>query len=189
MRLVPLAFALLLAAPAAAQAPSPQATAAATELVDVLMPAGQARSAVDAQVRSIREGQMVRAMIGANPQGKAELAKNAPATNAAIGRMGAIQADALGPIFTEMQAASRQAAIANYARSFSVEELRAITAFYRTPAGSKLARSQGQVMAEAGRQVQQQFGPRIEAAQKRIGPQLEAEFKKGFPQLAPGAAR
>jgi hypothetical protein len=181
----------MVAAPVMAQTPAPsaEATAAATALVDLMTPPAQAQAGVSAQIGAIRDGQMVRAMIGASPGGRAELAKNTPAMNAAIGRMGAIQANALGPIFTEMQAAQRRASIAAHARQFTVAELQALATFFRSPAGAKYVRTQPRINAEVGQQIQQQFAPRIQAAQKQVAPQLEAEMRKLFPQAGQGKAK
>lgn len=174
--------ALMIATPVAAQ--TPQSTAAATQLVDLMTPPAQSKAAVDQQIRGLREGQMVRAMLGQSPQFRTESAKNQPAFNAAIGRMGAIQAQALGPIFSEMQSSSRRIAIENYARTFSAAELQQIITFYRSPVGAKLMQQQPQVAAAISKQVQSQYAPRLDAAQKSIAPKLDAELKKLFPQGA-----
>lgn len=178
------AAALMAAAPLIAQQATPETTRAATELVDLLTPQAQAKANLDRQLSEMRQGAGIRAAFGNNPRFQMEAAKNQPAFNAAIARMGAMQADALGPILTDMQTASRQLTIETYARSYSAEELRAILAFFRSPAGSKWVRQQPQVTAEVNRTLQQRFGPRLEAAQKSVGPRVEAELKKLFPPEA-----
>lgn len=177
--------AMILSVPAVAQAPA-TATAEATALVDLMNPPAQAKAGLDSQVAAIREGQMIRAMLSQNPQFRTEAAKNQPALNGAMGRIGAAQAKSLGPIFAEMQAASRRYAIDAYARAFTAAELKSIVAFYRTPAGAKLLKQQQQVMAGISKQVQSQYGPRMEAAQKALAPTIEAELKKLFPQGGQG---
>lgn len=185
-----MAGALALVTPAAvtAQATNPQSVAAATALVDQITPASVGKAGLDAQMKAIREGQMIRSMLANNPQFRTEAAKNQPAFNAGIARIGAMQAQALGPIFAEMQSASRKAAIAEYSRRFTAAELSQIIAFYKSPAGAKLLAQQPQVAQAINKQVQSSFGPRMEAAQKNLGPKIEAELRKLFPQ-AGGAGK
>jgi hypothetical protein len=171
-----------IAAPAVAQ----DATAAATQLVDLIAPTAAATRTLDAQLADMRKGAAIRQMFGGNPRFQMEAAKNTPAFNAALARMGAIQADSVGPILREMIPATRSATIAAFARAFTAAELNAVAAFYRTPAGGKFLRTQPQVQMEVQRSVGQKFGPRLEAAQKAAGPKLEAELKKLFPPQAGG---
>lgn len=172
--------ALALVAPVAAQ--TADAVAAATQLVAILAPEAQEKQTFDKQLADMRAGGTIRMMFANNPRFQAEAAKNQPAFNQAVARMGAIQADAVGPIMREMLPATRTATINAYAKAFTAAELNQIAAFYRTPAGAKFMRSQGQIQQEVGRQMQQKFGPRMESAQKSAGPKIEAELKKLFPQ-------
>lgn len=188
-RLALLPAIVLFAVPASAQAPSPAAVRAATTVVDLTNPPARARAGLDAQLKEMRAGAAIRALFGNNPRFRAEAAKNQPAFNSALARMGAIQADALGPILTEMQAASRRAAIDGYARNFTEAELEAIAAFYRSPAGQKLVARQPAISVEVSQTIAQTFGPRMQAAEKNIAPRLEAELKKLFPADAGGGAR
>lgn len=174
---------LLLAAPVAAQ--SAEATKAATALVDTMMPSAAAKAQLDQQLKQMRSGAGVRAMLSSNPRLKAELAKNSPAVEAGLARMGAMQADSIGPILREMQASARAEQIASFARNFTAEELAEITAFYKTPAGAKFLARQAAVSAEVGRANAQKFGPRMQAAEKAVAPKLDAELRKLFPNIAP----
>ena len=179
-----MAAALALAVlPAAAQAQG--ATKSATAVVELQNPTARANAALEAQLKAMRNGDAIRGMLGQNPRFKQEAAKNQPAFNAAIARMGALQADALGPIQREMLTASRQTAIQAYARQFTAAELDQIAAFYRSPAGAKLVARQGAINAEVSNAMQQKFAPRIQAAEKAVGPKIEAELRKLFPQQAP----
>jgi hypothetical protein len=171
--------ALVFAMPAAAQ--TADAVAAATQLVAILAPEAQEKQTFDKQLADMRAGATIRMMFANNPRFQAEAAKNQPAFNQAVARMGAIQADAVGPIMREMLPATRKATINAYAKAFTAAELNQIAAFYKTPAGQKFMRSQPQVQQEVGRQMQQQFGARMESAQKSAGPKIEAELKKLFP--------
>jgi hypothetical protein len=178
---------VLIAAPAAAQTPA--STAAATELVDTMTSPAASKAGLAAQIKAVREGQMVRAMLQNNPQYRTEAAKNQPVFNSGIARMGAMQADALGPIMLESQAASRQIAISAYAKAFTAEELKVITAFYRTATGAKLLRTQPQVGQEVNKGVQAKYGARLEAAQKALAPKIQAELRKIMPAQPPGKAK
>jgi hypothetical protein len=177
-----LALAAPHAAPHAAFAQAtPESTRAATELVDLLTPQAQAKANLDRQLAEMRQGAGIRAAFGNNPRFKMEAAKNQPSFNAALARMGAIQADALGPILTDMQTASRQLTIETYAKTYTADELRQIIAFFRTPSGAKWVRQQPQVTFEVNRALQQRFAPRLETAQKAVQPRVEAELRKLFP--------
>jgi hypothetical protein len=181
-RILPLfAVAAVLAAPLHAQAPSAEATRAATAVVDIQSPPGRSQAALDAQLKEMRSGAALRQMGNRDPRFKAEAAKNSPAFNAGLARMGAIQADAVGPILKEMQTASRAAAIEAYARNFTVAELEAIAAFYKSPTGAKLLQRQGAINAEVQQAMAKRFGPRLQAAEKAVAPKLQAEMQKLFP--------
>ena len=179
-----LAGALALAAvPLAAQAQD--ATKSAAAVVELQNPSARASAQLEAQLKAMRSGEAIRAMLSQNPRFKQEAAKNQPAFNAALARMGAMQADALGPIQREMLTASRQVAVAAYAREFTAAELDQIAAFYKSPAGAKLLARQGAINAEVGKAMQQKYGARVQAAEKSVGPKIEAELRKLFPQQAP----
>ncbi|WP_448582002.1 DUF2059 domain-containing protein [Thermaurantiacus sp.] len=175
-------IALAAANPAAAQ----DATAAATTLVDLIAPLPAAQAQLEAQLGEMRKGAAVRAMLGGNPRYQMEAAKNQPTFNQGIARIGAMQADTLGPIMREMVPATRKATIAAYAAAFTPAELAAITAFYKSSAGQKLLRQQPQLQARVNQQMAQQFGPRMTSAQQSLAPKIDAELRKLFPP-APAA--
>lgn len=171
------------AAPALAQAAD--ARAAATAVVDITNPPARSKAQLDAQIAAMRKGDAIRAVLNQNP-GFRELAQKDPTrVNATLARVGAIQADTLGPIQREMLTASRQAAIDAYAREFTAAELNAILAFYKSPAGAKLLARQGAVNAEVAKTMQAKFAPRVQAAEKAVGPKIDAELRKLAPPQAP----
>lgn len=177
------AFALS-AAPAFAQAAD--AVAAANTLVEIMNPAAAERAALNQQLAAVRRGDSLRAMFAGNPAFRQEAAKNQPKFNSGLARAGALLADAVGPIQTEMLAATRRELVQAYAKRFTAAELNAIIAFMRTPAGAKLVQQQGQVQAEAARAVQQRYAPRLQAAQQSVGPKVQAELNQLVPKQ-PGA--
>ena len=179
------AASITLAVPAVAQTPSPEALKAAATVVDLQTPPDRSKAMLESQLKELRSGAGIRAMLGNNPQFRMEAAKNQPAFNAAIARMGAIQADAISPILREMQPATRQAMIESYARAYTVNELNEIAAFYRSPTGVKLRNTQSQANQVANKVVQDRFAPRMQAAEKSIAPKLNAELKKLMPAGGP----
>ena len=183
MRILPLAVLVLAAVPTLAQ-PAPENVKLASAIVDITSPVAAGNAQIEAQLKAMREGAAVRAMLSQNPQLRLELAKNTPAANGGIVRLGLAQAEAMGPILREMQTTGRQATIESYARNFTAPELQAILGFYRSPAGAKLVRQQGAMARDVGAQVQAKFGPRVQAAEKMLGEKLRAEMPKMFPELA-----
>lgn len=61
-----------------------------------------------------------------------------------------------------------------YARHFTVEELRAMLAFYKSPVGQKALHTMPTVMTELG----QQMAPRMQAFQTDLHAKMEATLKK-----------
>jgi len=173
----------LAGAPALAQG-NPAAVKAAAALIDLQNPPARLTNEVNTRIKQMREGDAVRALLSQNPQIKMELAKNQPAANSGIARVGAVQADAMAPILRDMQTEGRQAGIDAYAKRFTAQELEAILAFYRSPPGAKLMREQRAIAEEVGRTVQPKFAPRLQAAEKTVSAKLQAELPKMFPQLA-----
>jgi hypothetical protein len=163
--------------------PSAAAVAAATVFVDTLTPPAASKAALEQQLAGVRQGSLIRAQLGNNPRFAEKAAKNEPDFVAALARMGAQQAGALAPIYTEMQGAVRSANIQAYATNFTIAELNSATAFYRSPLGAKLLTTQPRIAALVNQQVQQQFAPRLLAAQQALAPKLDAELKTIFPPL------
>lgn len=169
--------------------PSAPAVAAATAMIEAISPQTREKAAMDAQVANIRRGALIAQMIGANPRVREAAQKDKPGVEAMLGRAGAIQADALTPIFVQRAAAIRAATIQAYASQFTIAEMAAITAFYRTGPGAKLLTAQPSIAQRVNAQVNAQYGPNVEAAQKAIAPRIEAEVKKLIPDqpAAPAA--
>ncbi len=186
MRMMPaLALTLaVIAAPAMAQipsAPSDAAIGSATAMVEAISPAAREKTAFDAQMANIRRGALLAQMIGNNPRVREAAQKDKAAVEAMLGRAGALQADALAPIFAQRVAAIRQGNIQAFASRFTIAELNAIAAFYKSGAGAKLLTAQPTIAAEVTRTVNAQYAPNVEAAQKAIAPRVEAEIKTMFP--------
>jgi hypothetical protein len=165
-----------LAAPASAQ--TAESRKAATAVVDLTNPPARSSAALEAQLKAMRNGDALRNVLNQNPGFRQAASQNPAKFDAALARMGAMQADALGPIQREMLTASRTAAIEAYATRFTTAELEAIAAFYRSGPGAKLLAQQGAIGVEVSKQMQTRFGPRVQAAEKSVGPKIDAELRK-----------
>lgn len=172
---------------AALSAPSTAAMAQdakslATQIVDMQSPQATIKAQLDAELKAMREGQGIRRRMAQSPAYQADAARDDPAFNAAVARMGALEADAVGPVMRDMQATNRQLRINSYVEQFSVAELQEILKFLHSPAGRKLTESQPKIRNDIGQKLQAEFGPKMQAAQRSAGPKIQAELQKLFPQ-------
>jgi uncharacterized protein len=150
------ALVLLLAAPARAQSPSPDALAAAKELVTTMNLAEQFKALMPMIMKNLKP---------AIVQGRNDVDRDY---------------EAMTPILLEgfearMGELSEAVAIV-YSSNFSADDLRAVTAFYKTPAGRKLL-EKTPLVAQQTMAAGQKFGQSVAAdMQKRI---IEELRKKG----------
>lgn len=112
------AFVLFSAAPASSQSPSPDALAAAKELVETMHLNEQYKAVLPAIIKNLK---------AAIVQGRPEVDR---------------QYDALVPVMLEAFQARvsemSEAAAIVYARNFSAEDLHALNEFYKSPSGQKV---------------------------------------------------
>lgn len=189
--LLALALPVITSQPATAQpaaAPSAAAIAAATAMIETISPRAREQAALDAQLAGIRRGALLARQIGANPRVQQAAKDKKAEVEAMLGRAGAIQADALTPIFRQRANAIREETVKAYASQFTIAELNAIAAFYKSGPGTKLLGAQPGIAAQVNQQVNAQYAPNVEAAQKGIAPRIEAEVKKMFPDQPAAAA-
>ena len=151
-----LAVILLLTTPARAQSPSPESTAAAKELATTMKLTEQFKTMMPLIMKNLKPVLV---------QGRSDLDRDY---------------DVLVPILLEgFQARIGElvdAVAVIYASNFSAEELRAVTAFYKTPAGQKFLQKTPAVMQQT-MAAGQQFGQSAAAdMQKRM---IEELRKKG----------
>ena len=155
------------AAPAPAAAIDPAALAASQDLFEAMnhraIMIGMLQQMSQGMARSIRAG--AEAGINNNPKLSAEQKKQALAK---------MEAE-LPPFITAAQGLMNDPVMVDeilaetvpiYARTFSVDELKQMAAFYRTPVGAKMLASMPQLMAQ-GMQVGQQV------VSRRIGPLMQ----------------
>lgn len=189
--LLALALPVITSQPATAQtaaAPSAAALAASTAMIETISPKAREQSALDAQLSGIRRGALLARQIGANPRVQKAAKDNKAKVEAMLARAGAIQADALTPIFRQRANAIREETVKAYANQFTIAELNAIAAFYKSGPGTKLLAAQPNIAAQVNQRVNAQYAPNVEAAQKGIAPRIEAEVKKMFPDQPAAAA-
>ena len=155
--LMSMLVAAALTAPAFAQAPAPSPdTLKAAQQLAALMSGdtvGQMSAAMTAQIWPTIERQL------------------GPRVDAAT------LAELRGEFEQSLAAFSKTAmadAPAVYARHFTVDELHALLAFYKSPVGAKALQTMPAVMAELG----QEMAPRIQAFEAELHGKLEATLKK-----------
>jgi hypothetical protein len=121
-------------------APAPENIAAARELIDIIKPADQFKAILPTLFQNFR----------------AAIVQNRPEVEK--------QYDAMIPMFN--QSAQKHLGeltdtiVAIYARNFSVDELRAIAVFYRSPAGQKFIERQAAI-SQQSLAAGQQFGQAV----------------------------
>jgi uncharacterized protein len=108
---------LLMAVPATAQAPAPEARAAAKELVETMRATDQLKTMMPMIMQQLKP-----MIVQGRPEVERDFDASLPQViDAMSGRMGEL-VDAIAVI---------------YAQNFSADELRQVSAFYRTPVGQK----------------------------------------------------
>jgi uncharacterized protein len=161
------------AAPAPAAAIDPAAMAASRELFEAMnhrvMMTGMMKQMSQGIGDSMRAG--AEASINNNPKMSAEQKKQALAKMekdlpGVVGAMQSVLNDS--GIIDDILAET----VPIYARTFSADELKQLTAFYRTPIGAKMLASMPQLMAQ-GMQVGQQV------VMRRIGPLMQKWQQEG----------
>ena len=135
-----LAIALLCGGPAASQSPSPEAMAAARELLATMRMTEQFKAIFPLLMKQLKP-----AIVQGRPEVERDL-------------------DALIPLMQELMdkrsAELTEATAAVYVRNFTVEEMRQLTAFYRQPLGQKLLERLPAITQEA-LAVGQKFGQSV----------------------------
>src|SRR5712671_3112841 len=145
-----LAVSILVGGQAAAQTPSPEALTVARELV-VAMRAGQQFRAVLPIIL-----QQLKPII---TQGRPEVARDFDAVLPALQELVNTRSDAMASML--------EGIVAVYARNFTVEEMRQITAFYGQPIGQKLL-DKMPIVAQESMAVGQQWGQSMAPELQRL---------------------
>lgn len=146
---------LLLWTPVRAQSPAPDTEAAARELIDVMKIGDQFKALMP---------MIIKTMKPAIVQNRADVERDYDA-------FAPLLMQGFGARLSELS----EALVAIYSSNFSAEELRAATAFYRTPAGQKFL-LKTPLVAQQTMAVGQKFGQLIGAdAQKRMIDELRSK--------------
>lgn len=151
--------------PAAAQtdAPSPEAAAAAKEMMDAINARGMMQASM--QHMTIQLPEMLRAMTGSVMEAKGKglsadqkKAMQADLEKAMPGMMASMQKLFGDP--TLLDDLERETT-AIYARNYTVDEMRQLLAFYRSPVGAKMLATMPKVMQESMAISQKIIVPRM----------------------------
>jgi hypothetical protein len=198
---------LLAAVPAAAQAPvapvapaapaSPRALALADRIALAQIPPGAYGRMFDGMASSINQ-QMVNSMLQTPvrdlamlgglseaqvaPLGEATLRQIVelvdPAFEARTAAVTQVTMEVMGELFTAMEPELRRVFAGVYARRYSEADLEAIAAFYATPAGTRFAATQLELMADpAVQQATADLMPRMLKALAGAGERVERATK------------
>src|SRR5947207_6672728 len=144
------AFSIVVGGPAALQSVSPEATSAARELVAAMRAAEQFKALLPLILQQLKP---------VITQGRPEVARDFDAVLPALQEAVNSHSDAMATML--------EGIVAVYARNFTVDEMRQITAFYRQPIGQKLL-DKMPVVAQESMTVGQQFGQSIATELQRL---------------------
>jgi hypothetical protein len=177
--------AVLAAAPApafaqAADAPAakldPAAEAAARELFNASDIRNTMRDSNQKTLAQMRSGAALSAMIDQNPQVKMKRATNPQAWDAALARLGTKQAAIMEKVLADLQPEVEERTVQLYARTFSVADLKGITAFYHSPLGRRMIAQMPAVMSDTMSWVQSELPKRVGPAMAEFQPEVQREL-------------
>lgn len=165
-------------APAAPQkTPTPEAIAAARELVKLSDTREQLRKSMAQTLADTRSGKALGAFVDQDPQMRMQRARNPAAWDAALARLGAKQAVQLELMMTELVPLIDERSVQTYATHFSVDELRQLIAFNRSPLGRMVMERVPAVMADAMAFLQSEMPRRRKAMLEALAPDIERELQ------------
>lgn len=180
-----LALLLALAAPlpavaappvAPAVAIDPSTEAAARQLFEASNVRASMHEANERTLAQMRSGAALSAFVDSNPQMRMRRAANPQAWDAALTRLGAKQAEIMQALFAEIAPEVESRTIRLYAQTFTVADLTAITAFYRTPLGKRMIEKMPLVLSDTMSWVQTEIPRRIGPAMAALQPEIQREL-------------
>lgn len=157
-------------------APDPAALAEAEKLMATMKIDESMRAMLAKTIEALRSGAVLSAQFDRNPAIHMRRAQNPQAWDAAIARIGALQAASAKKALGDLPQRFHAQAANSYATIFTAAELRALTDFYRTPLGRKLVESGPAVGAATTGWLQQEIGRRLALAMPAIQPQIQQEL-------------
>jgi uncharacterized protein len=156
-----LAITFIFGGPAAAQTPSPDAVAAARELVVVMRAAEQFKTILPLIMRQLKP---------AIVQGRPEVERDFDAMIPVLSEIMSTQNEQIAKLVDDIAMI--------YARNFTVDEMRRVTAFYREPVGQKFL-DKMPVITQESMAAGQEFGRAIALElQKRMVEELRKRGHK-----------
>lgn len=185
-------FAVVAASQPAAKPVDPAALAAATVLVQQLDIRSQIQQGMNRNVEMMRQGVAIRAQLAPQPGFIEAYKANQPKFDAALKKAGGIQAGIAEKAVASSLDAVVAAAAKAYARNYSADELKQLSAFYKTPLGQALFQRQGRVTAEISQASESIIGAKVEAGMKAASPQIQAALaplNSGGPPPKPAAKK
>lgn len=168
---------LLLAATPVAAAPSAEAIAAARELVQIGDTREQLRKSMAQTLADTRSGKALGVFVDQDPQMRMQRARNPAAWDAALARLGAKQVVQLELMMTELVPLIEERSVQSYATHFTVEELRQLIAFNRSPLGKMVMERVPAVMSDAMAFLQSEMPRRRKAMLEALAPDIERELQ------------
>lgn len=169
--MIPLLFAVVAAGQPAAD---PAAMAAATALVQQLDVRGQVQRGMSRNVDMMRQGVTIRAQLAQQPGFMQAYKANQAKFDAAFKKFGTIQGDIAAKAVASSIDSVVAAAVKSYATNFTADELKQLSAFYKTPIGQALLQKQGRVSQDIAQASETIVGEKINAGMKAAEPQLKA---------------
>ncbi|QMW22246.1 DUF2059 domain-containing protein [Sandaracinobacteroides saxicola] len=184
----------LVAPPALAEVPAakPSPASLAAQLADVLNDgptlAAASRQDFAPMLAEMRSGTAIRKLLEPNQAYRTEVLRDPAKVDAAIKRIGGMQAAVIEGLLADFNGEVRAATIDVYAASFSEAEMRDILAFYKSPGGRALVERMAAVRQSVRANVRARLTPRISAALQALSPVIEAEMRALLPAPDSGKA-
>lgn len=163
-------------APAAAAAPSPEAIAAAKELVRLADTRATLQRTMAQSLADMRSGKALSAYVDRDPKVRMQRARNPAAWDAALARLGVRQAGLLEATMTEMVPLVEERSVAVYAERFTLDELRQLIAFYGTPVGRLVLEKVPLVTSDILVWLNGEMPKRMAPMMQTLAPEIEREL-------------
>ena len=175
-------------APAKKAAPAqppldPDLKAAAEEVVKLTGVEATNDASLTEQANELRTGSLVQQEVDRSPEMKAARLKSPAQWAPVMKRFGERQADILDEVKVPAEAEFHDRLVRAYATRFTLDELKAVTEFYQSPAGQKLVTTIPPIMAETMGNLQDSIGERMAPRVKA----LRADFIEAVKPLLAGA--
>lgn len=172
------------APPPAPATADPAAKAAAEQLLTQMDYDKKMHTGILQSATMMRSGAVMGRQVDANPALKMQRAQNPQAWDAALKKIGGMQADILEQALKETTPQIRADAVDTYARAFTAAELKQMIELYKTPFGHKLIDRLPVVASVALRRAQVQIDQRMAPHMKALQPEIQKELQPLLPKPA-----